>query len=123
MNSNELFSNKKELNNSLDLIKDLTQGDPEALKRFDGMNLDMNAIKKALSYIIDNDKLSDKDKSSILQESWRINYRAPIPTPEEFLTEKYLGPTAKTIYPRIKQVFKEFLNPTSGYRNLILYPH
>lgn len=123
MNAEELLSNKKVLSDSQYIIKDLVSGDPQALKVFDGMNLDMTAIKKALDFIIKNDNLSDKDKSDLLSETWRINYRAPIPTPEEFLTEKYLGPTAKTIYPRVKDTFINFLQPTSPYRDLILYPH
>lgn len=123
MTAKELFSNKKELNNSTDLIKDIIQGDPAALSRLDSMNLDMTAIRKALTYIMQSDGCTDQDRIQLLQESWRINYRAPVPTPEEFLTETYLGPTAKTIYPRIKNVFTTFLDPTSKYRNLILYPH
>lgn len=123
MNSEELFSNKRELNNSVDIIKDLVQGDPEALKKLDSMNLDIEAIKKALAFITQNDKLSDKNKAELLSESWRINYRAKPPTPEEFITSKYLGPAADSTYPWVKQVFVDFMNPTKPYRNLILYPH
>lgn len=123
MNTNELLNNPKELANSQDLLRDLIQGDPYALKRFENLNLDINAIKTALKFITDNDKLSQEDKAKLLQDSWKINFRSKPPTPEEFLSEKYLGYTAVSLYPRVQNAFKEFLNPTAAYRNLILYPH
>lgn len=123
MNTNELLNNPKELANSQDLLRDLIQGDPYALKRFENLNLDIDAIKTALKFITDNDKLSQEDKAKLLQDSWKINFRSKPPTPEEFLSEKYLGYTAVSLYPRVQNAFKEFLNPTAAYRNLILYPH
>lgn len=123
MNSNEFLANKKELANSQDILKDLVNGDPYALKKFEEMDLDMDAIKTALNFITNNDYISQKDKAQLLQESWRINFRSKPPTPEEFLSEKYLGYTAVSLYPRIKKAFLDFLDPNSKYRNLILYPH
>lgn len=123
MNAIELKNDKKSLANSQDLIKDLVHGDPYALKKFDNLNLDLDAIKLALSFLTNNDNLSEQEKTSILTENWRINFRAKPPTPEEFLTEKYIGYTANTLYPRVVKAFVEFLDPTKPYRNLILYPH
>lgn len=123
MDTKELLGDSKALANSQDLIKDIASGDPYALKKFEAMNLDMKAIKTALDFLMSNDSMSEEEKANLLSESWRINFRAKPPTPEEFLTEKYLGPTAKTIYPRVKKTFVEFMNPTASYRNLILYPH
>lgn len=122
MNEQELINNKKELANVKDILKDTLQADPEALKRLDSMNLNMNAIKMALEFLYSNPSLDEKDRNQLVQESWRVNFRDRPPTPEEFLTEKYLGPTAKTIYPRIKKVFLEFMAPTNSYRKFILYP-
>jgi len=122
MNTNELLSNKSELNNSLDLIKDIVQGDTDALKIFEGMDLDRDALKLALDFLM-NSGLEEKDKAQLISESWRINFKAKPPTPEEFITEKYLGPAANHTYSWVKDTFKEFMNPASAYRNLILYPH
>lgn len=122
MNSIELLNDKKELNNVKDILKDTLQADPKALERLDSMNLDMNAIKLALEFLQSNPKLSDKEKNELTISSWRVNFRSRPPTPKEFLTEKYLGPTAKTIYPRIEKVFTEFMDPTNKYRKCILYP-
>lgn len=123
MNSIELLNDKKELNNVKDILKDTLQADPKALERLDSMNLDMNAIRLALSFLQNNPNLSDKEKNELTLNSWRIGYRSEPPSPEEFLTEKYLGPVATHTYDRIKKNFLEFTNPLSNKRNLILYPH
>lgn len=122
MNTNELLNNKKELNNVKDILKDTLQADPKALERLDNMNLDMDAIKTALSFLQNNTKLSEKEKNELVLDAWRINYRENPPSPEEFLTEKYLGPVAKTLYPRVKKTFLDFMNPAVPYRKCILYP-
>ena len=121
MNTNELLSDKKELNNVKDILKDTLQADPKALERLDNMNLDMDAIKTALTFLYNNPKIGEKERNELVTESWRIGYRAKPPSPEEFLTEKYLGPVATHTYDRVKKVFFEFLDPTQGYRNLILF--
>lgn len=123
MNGKELVNNSKALANSKDILKDLLQGDPKAISLLDGMKLDTEAIKVALAFITGDPNLSDSDKSSLIQDSWRLNFRAKPPTPEEFLTEKYLGAVAPTVLPRIRDIFLNFLDPDSPYRNLILYPH
>lgn len=123
MNTNELLNDQKALANTQDILKDLLQKDPEALKRFDSMGLDMKAIKTALDFLSSNNSLAEKDKINLLNESWRINFKAKPPTPEEFITEKYLGPAANSTFPWIKKVFLDFMSPEKPYRNLILYPH
>jgi hypothetical protein len=65
--------------------------------------------------------LNEDQKGDLLSNSWRLNYRDRPPTPEEFLTEKYLGPIAPTIWPQVKQAFIDFMNPTSPYRTAVLY--
>lgn len=122
MNKQELINSKKEFANAQALLKDLLHGDPYALKRLEGMDLNMEAIKLALEVLNSNDNITEKDRLNLMSESWRINFRDRPPTPEEFLTEKYLGPTAKTIYPRIRETFLAFMDPTQRARNLILYP-
>lgn len=122
INEKELQNNKKLIDNTRDIYKDLAAGDPYALKIFEGLDLDIDAIKLALNFIRNSPSMSEFEKANLLKESWRINFRDKPPTPEEFLTEKYLGPTAKTIYPRIRKTFMEFMDPTQKARNLILYP-
>lgn len=123
MNKIQLLNDTKTLANVQDIYKDIAAGDTEALKVFDGYGLDMEAIRTAINFIVSNEKLSESEKSGLLKEAWRINFRAKPPTPEEFLTEKYLGPTAKTLYPRVRETFLTFMDPSQPARNLILYPH
>lgn len=122
MTANELTAHSKQLNEAADLYKDLAHGDPYALKRFEALNLDMKAIKTAIDFLTKRDNLSDTEKATLLSEPWRINFRDRPPTLEEFVTEKYLGATAPTLYPYVIDVFKEFMDPTNGKRDLILYP-
>lgn len=122
MNKHELLSDKKTFNNSLDIMKDIIQGDTEVLKRFENMNLDMEAIKTALNFLTENVE-DEKDRYKLITESWRINFKSKPPTPEEFVSEKYLGMAADHTYSWVKDTFKEFMDPSKPYRNLILYPH
>ena len=123
MNSEELLNNKKILANTQDIMKDIMAGDEKAYSLIKSMNLDINAIKTAVGYLVNNPKLDESEKLNLINESWRINYRRRPPTPEEFVTTEYLGPTALHTYDRVKNVFKEFMDPAKDYRNLILYPH
>ena len=123
MNSEELLNNKNALANTQDIMKDILAGDEKAYSLIKAMNLDINAIKTAVGYLVNNPKLDETEKLSLINESWRVNYRRKPPTPEEFVTTEYLGPTALHTYDRVKNVFKEFMDPAKDYRNLILYPH
>lgn len=123
MNSEELLNNKKILADTQDIMKDIMAGDEKAYSLIKSMNLDIDAIKTAVGYLVNNPKLDESEKLNLINESWRVNYRRRPPTPEEFVTTEYLGPTALHTYDRVKNVFKEFMDPAKDYRNLILYPH
>lgn len=109
-----------ELNNTQYILKDLIQGDTSLFDSIE--NVDIKKIKKALDFLLNNDGLSEQQKLELTMDSWRVNYLDKPPTPEEFLTYKYLGPTVDTIFPYIKKIFVDFMDPTKPYRNLILYP-
>ena len=123
MNAQELINNKSALANTQDIMKDIMAGDDKAYSLIKSMNLDIDAIKTAIGYLVNNPKLDESEKLNLVNESWRINYRRKPPTPEEFITTEYLGPVALHTYDRVKNVFKEFMDPAKSYRNLILYPH
>jgi hypothetical protein len=72
---------------------------------------------------MNNPNLTEAQKGDLIANSWRVNYRDKPPTPSNFISEKYLGPSALHTWPRIKRVFEEFMDPSKPYRNLILYPH
>ena len=123
MNTQELLNDKSALANTQDIMKDIIAGDDKAYELIKSMNLDMDAIKTAVSYLVNNPKLDETEKLNLVNESWRINYRRKPPTPEEFITTDYLGPVALHTFDRVKNAFKEFMDPSKNYRNLILYPH
>lgn len=103
------------------IFKDVLSGDPEALARPEFSGLDVRQLKAALDFVISNQDLDENGKAELLSNSWRLNYRDRPPTPEEFLTERYLGPIAPTIWPQVRQAFIDFMNPTAPYRTAVLY--
>jgi len=105
------------------ILKDLLAGDEDTLNRPEFRGLNVSQIKAALDFILSDEQLSSLQKSDLLANSWRVNYRDKPPSPEEFLTEKYLGPVAGTIFSHIRETFIEFLDPTKPYRTCVLYPH
>jgi hypothetical protein len=105
------------------ILRDLLAGDSGTLDRPEFRGLNVSQIKAALDFILSDRELSPLQKSDLLSNSWRVNYRDKPPSPAEFLTEKYLGPVAGTIFPHIKDTFIEYLDPTKPYRTCVLYPH
>ena len=113
---------EKELLNVQSMLIDLIAGDDDVLARTDYRALTLDVIMKALQFLLDNPMLDEKQKAFLIANSWRINFRDKPPSPEEFITEKYLGRAALQTYDRVKTVFKEFMDPSKPYRNLVLYP-
>lgn len=119
---NELLDEKTLTNLSLMLV-DLLAGDESILTRTEYQTLSVESIGTALNFLLNNDDLDDKQKAFLLSNSWKINYRDRPPTPQNFISEKYLGPAAIHTYDRIKDTFEHFLDPSKPFRNLVLYPH
>ena len=111
----------KELSSSIDIISDLLQGDME-LYQSKLKDIDFTKIAIALDFLLNNEDLSDTQKSILVSNSWRVYYRAKPPSPEEFLTDRYLGKMSESIYPRVRKWFLEFMDDSQPYRNAVLYP-
>ncbi len=110
--------------NELDfMLRDLLAGDTKLLDRPEVKGISLPQVKAALEFILHDPELSDNEKQDLLSNSWRVNFRDRPPTPEEFLTPKYLGETANTIFPWVKKAFIEFMNPLKPYRTMVLYPY
>lgn len=105
------------------IFQDILDGNEEALNRPEFKALNFNNIKAAIEWLAKTNSINDIFKNELLAEGWRLNFKCRPPTPEEFLTEKYLGPTAETLYEPVKKAFIEFMNPLSPYRNAILSLH
>jgi len=102
------------------LTKDILSGDnsPKMFEKFD--TLAASEAMLGLEKVMLDYHLSDKEKCQLLAESWRINYRVKPPSITEFITPKYIGPTADSLYPHVKKLLIEYWQPDSIYRNLIL---
>lgn len=102
------------------ITKDLLAGDDTSklLTKFDSINA--QKIMTSMEKIMLDHHLSDREKYQIIAESWRINYRVKPPTIEEFLTPKWIGPTADSLYPHVKTILTEYFQPDSKSRHLIL---
>jgi hypothetical protein len=111
-----------DINNISKMLVDLISGDTSILEREEFKAFDVSFIKKALDFLLSNEKLSDTQKGYLLSNTWRINYRDRPPTVEEFLTPKYLGRTSDYIYDRVKKTFIAYMDESKPYRDLILYP-
>jgi hypothetical protein len=111
------------IQNAGSMLVDLLSGDESIFDRDDFSQLDPQQIRKALEFLMKHPDLNEEQKIALASNSWRINYRDKPPTPDNFITERYLGPVSQYTYDRVKKTFKEFMDPTKPYRNGILYPH
>lgn len=102
------------------IFQDILAGDPKALERPEFQMLNFGNVKKALDWLAKSDNMSDVMKARLATEGWRMNYRDKPPTPEEFLTPKFIGDQATTLHPWIRDTFIKFNDPIAPYRNLIL---
>jgi len=105
------------------LIKDFLEGEESISSRDDFKILSPNEINQALQIITSNKSFSDNTKKYLIANTWKLNYKTKPPTMEEFLTEEWLGETAKDIFPYLRTALIDLFNPNSSYKNLIFsYP-
>ncbi len=115
--------NEKDITDLQFLLTDIISGDTDLLARPEFRYFTTETIQTALDFLLNNKNLSDIDKAYLVGNSWKVNYRAKPPSPEDFITEKYIGRSAVHTYDRVKDAFVDFLDPSKPYRNAILYPH
>ena len=99
-------------------LTDLLSGD-ESVARF-LTDIDTDSIARTLKKISGDETVSQKTRTQLLAESWRVNYRIKPPTIEEFLTPDWIGDMANSLFPHAKKILTEFWQPNSPYRHLIL---
>ncbi len=112
-------------NNLIDMCRDIMShpdGDLDYLKPiFDIFNKEeIDNINSALKIILNNEHLSESEKVNLLENSWKINHTFHI-TPEEFLTDKWIGSMSDDLYPHIKKNFLTLFNRINGKNTDILY--
>lgn len=119
---------KEELKNLIDMEKDILSHPSDDLVYLDKIfksdifsRAEIEDINSALNILLHNDNLSETKKAEFLNESWKINYKFKVPSPAEFLTEKWIGPQAKDLYPHARRTFIDYFNPFVNKNKLILY--
>ena len=126
LNNGSILKDRKLLANLNSLLGDgiATDADPALASMMASLSPKaLREMKLALNVLL---KQPDIDKSSdLLNNAWRMTYHTKPPTPEEFLTEKYLGASASSVRPYIREVFLEYFDPNPARRKqtLVLYPH
>lgn len=105
------------------IIKDVLAGDPKALERPEFTCLNFDAIKAALQWLNEQNEFDNSTKADLFSNAWRLNFKCKPPTPEEFLTEKYIGPMAESLRPGLRDTFIEAFDPLKPYRTIVLTPH
>lgn len=120
--------NKDDFNSLKDIEKDIILHPQEDLNYLDNLfNSDLFSqseikdINSALDLILHDEKLSEREKGNLLENSWKINHKFKCPTPEEFLTEEWIGPMSNDIFPHCREVFLKYFNPNTNKNKLVTY--
>lgn len=102
------------------VISDIVAGDKKALDNPVFKMLNFENIKKAINWLVYNEELTKTAKTDLTQNPWRLNFKCKPPTIREFLTPKYIGPTATTLWKNVIDTLIKFFDPLSPYTSLVL---
>jgi len=110
------FKDEKSIHNLKYIIKDLLDGDSQLAKRDEYAYLNFKQLRAAINWLLEND-FDDAFKASLLADPWRLTFKSKPPTPEEFLTPKYIGAMSDFLWEPMKEVFLNFLDPFKPHRS------
>lgn len=115
------FKDSRELMELQDIIKDVLSGDPEAAKSEKYRYLNFNQIKTAIEWLMTNN-FDEQMQSLLLSNPWLLTFKNKPPTPDEFLSHKYIGAMADSVWLPVRKMFIEYFDPLKPYRNAVLNP-
>ena len=115
------FKNPRQVNELKYIIKDILAGDPQAAKDSRYSYLNFNQIKTALEWI-QNNNFDEELQLLLVTEPWRLVYKNKPPTPEEFLTHKYIGAMADSLWLPLRKAFVTYFDPVKPFRTGVLNP-
>lgn len=117
----EGFKDPKAVENLGYIIKDVLSGDPSAARREEYAYLNFNQLKIAIEWLLNNN-LGPDLQQLLLEKPYLLTFKDKPPTPEEFLTSKYIGTMAESVWYPVRKNFLAYFDPLSPHRNGILNP-
>lgn len=115
------FANPKQLNELKSIFIDLLSGDPAASHDDRFSYLNFKQIKLALEWLMTNN-FDERLQSLLLERPYLLTFKNKPPTPEEFLTHKYIGSMADSLWLPLRKAFVEYFDPMKPYRTAVLNP-
>lgn len=115
------FKNPKQVNELKYIIKDILSGDNAAARDERYSYLNFEQIKTAIEWLQTN-KFDEQLQQLILQRPWALIYKDKPPTPEEFLTHKYIGEQANSLWLPLRKAFLTYFDTNLPYRTAVLNP-
>lgn len=115
------FANPKQLNELKSIFIDLLSGDPAASHDDRFSYLNFKQIKLALEWLMTNN-FDERLQSLLLERPYLLTFKNKPPTPEEFLTHKYIGSMADSLWLPLRKAFVEYFDPMKPYRTAALNP-
>ncbi len=96
-------------------------GDPKAAKRPEYTSLGYEQMKTAIKWL-EQQGLDDATLQLLLEKPYLLTFKDKPPTPEEFLTSKYIGSQAESVWWPVRKNFLQFFDPLKPYRTAVLNP-
>jgi hypothetical protein len=115
------FQDPKTIKNLEYIIKDVLSGDPSAAKREEYAYLNFDQLRLAISWLMENN-IDDDLKGLLIAQPWYLNFKGKPPSPEEFLTDKYIGSMCDSLWHPVRDLFIEYFDPLQPYRTAALNP-
>lgn len=115
------FKDPRAVNDLKYIIKDILSGDPNAAKRPEYTSLGYEQMKMAIKWL-EQQGLDEATLQLLLEKPYLLTFKDKPPTPEEFLTSKYIGAQAESVWWPVKKNFLQFFDPLKPYRTAVLNP-
>lgn len=115
------FKDPRAVNDLKYIIKDILSGDPAASKRPEFSCLNFEQIRTAIKWL-DQQGLDESTLELLLEKPYLLTFKDRPPTPDEFLTSKYIGSQAESVWWPVRKNFLQFFDPLKPYRTAVLNP-
>ena len=83
-------------------------------------DLNNEEVQQAIELITNNSEITETQKTDLINNLWKINYIVKPPTMEEFLTPQYIGAVADKLFPHVRRVLTDFMNPSLDNKKRVL---